>query len=186
MTNQTTWEAAKVLLLSGAFVVLYVLSRWASRLNESQPRIEPLPEEPRTVPAPRPWANVVPIDKRPQFHSSQAVDEEVLRPVRIIQMYFSKFDFNPGPADPQCFADELFVKLYDENTGYDWTQSFYVATPQGLDEMLQRENWDYAYTDRVFFVRRYDPKVVRQAVVEQLVSTVEKPSPPRAPEDRYV
>ena len=101
-------------------------------------------------------------------------------------MYFSTFDFDPGPPDASSFADELFVKLYDENSGYNWIQSFFVATPHGLDEMLQQEHWDYAYADRVFFVRKYDPKVVRQAVVEQLLSTQEKPSPPREPEDRYV
>ena len=92
----------------------------------------------------------------------------------------------PGPPDPSSFADELFVKLYDENTGYDWIQSFYVASPRGLDEMLQRESWDYAYTDRVFFVRRYDAKTIRMAVIEQLLSTQEKPSPPKGNEDAYV
>lgn len=188
MANLFTSDVLKILLLVGAFVALYVLSRWASRLNESNPRMEPppLPEAPKLPDPPRPWTNVVTINRRSEFHSSQPVDEEELRPVRILRMYFSQFDCEPGPPDPNSFADELFIKLYDENTGYEWTQSFYVATPRGMDEMLQRENWDYAYTDRVFFLRRYDPKVVRQAVIEQLLSSQEKPSPPKQPEDRYV
>jgi len=193
MSNFFASEGLKIALLGGSFVGLYLLSRWASRLNEAnaaqmprQPEAPRAQAPPRPPEAPRPWSKVVPIDHRPEFHSAQPVNENELLPVRIVQMYFSQFDFDPGPPDPKSFADELFVKLYDENTGYDWTQSFYVATPQGLDAMLQRENWDYAYTDRVFFVRRYDPKVVRQAVVEQLISTQERPSPPKQPEDRYV
>jgi len=188
MPNLPISEVAKVLLLAVFFVALYALSRWASRLNESNPRAISPPEleTPKPPEAPRPWATIVPIDRRPEFHSAQPVNEDELRPVRIVQMYFSKFDFDPGPPDRTSFADELFVKLYDENTGYDWTQSFFVATPQGLDEILERENWDYAYADKVFFVRRYDPKVIRQAVVEQLISTQERPSPPKQPEDRYV
>jgi hypothetical protein len=188
MLNLLQSEGLKVALLAGAFVALYALSRWASRLNESSPGMAPPPEPiaPDLSQAPRPWSNVVRIDHRPQFHSSQAVDEADLRPVRILRMYFSQFDFEPGPPDPSSFADELFVKLYDENTGYDWIQSFYVASPRGLDEMLQRESWDYAYTDRVFFVRRYDAKTIRMAVIEQLLSTQEKPSPPKGNEDAYV
>jgi len=187
MSNLFASETFKIVLLAGAFIALYALSRWASRLNESSPRIAepPPPEVPAQPEAPRPWSNVVSIDRRPQFHTSQQVDEEDLRPVRIVQMYFSQFDFDPGPPDPTSFADEIFVKLYDEHTGYDWTQSFYVATPRGLDEMLQRENWDYAYTDRVFFLRKYDPKIIRTAVVELLLNTQERPSPPKE-EDRLV
>jgi len=181
-------DAAKVLLLAGAFVAIYRLSRWASDANRTSPGVglPPQPEAPSSVKAAQPWSNVVTIDRRPEFHSAQPVNEDELLPIHIVQMYFSKFDFDPGPPDPKRFADELFVKLYDENSGNRWTQSYFVATPQGLEEMLERENWDYAYTEQIFFVRRYDAKIVRQAVVEQLISTQEKPSPPREPEDRYV
>jgi len=190
MSNYWASEGAKILLLVAAFATLYWFSRWASRLNESstQPLPMQLPDPPpASAQAEYPRTNIVPIDRRPQFRSSEPIDEEQLRPVHIVQLYFSQFDFESGPPDPSSFSDELFVKLYDENSGYDWTQSFFVATPRGLDEMLQRESWDYAYTDRVFFVRKYDPKIIRQAVVEQLLSTQEKPSPPKEPDrDAYV
>jgi hypothetical protein len=187
--NWLAAEGLKVVLLAGAFAGIYVLSRWSSRLNESSPRIA-TPSEPeapyQSLEAPRQSPKIVPIDRRPTFHSSQAIDEAELLPIRIVQMYFSQFDFEPGPPDPKSFADELFVKLYNADHGYDWLASYFIATPQGLSEILQRENWDYAYADSVFFVRRYDPKVIRQAVVEHLLSTVEKPSPPTEPEDRFV
>jgi len=188
MPNFPISEALKIALLAAAFAALYVLSRWASRLNESQPRIEspPEPEPSRVLELPRQSAKVIEIDRRPKFHSSQPVDEEDLHPVQIVRMYFAKFDYEPGPPDPQSFAGELFVELYNADSGYQWTLSYFVSTPQGLNEMLQQENWDYAYADQVFFVRRYDAKVIRQAVVEHLIGSLEKPSPPTEPEDRYV
>ncbi|MGZ4814612.1 MAG: hypothetical protein ACXVZV_04350 [Terriglobales bacterium] len=187
--NSFVSEGLKIVLLAGAFAGIYGLSRWASRLNESKPGIAPPPHpEPFREPVqpPRQSPKIVPIDRFPQFHSSQPVDERELLPIRIVQMYFSQFDFDPGPPDPNSFADELFVKLYNADSGYDWRVSYLVATPDGLKEMLQRENWDYAFADSVFFVRRYDPKVIRQAVVEHLLSTTEKPSPSKEPEDRLV
>jgi hypothetical protein len=180
-------EGPKIALLAVSFGGLYVLSRWVSQWNESRPRVEapPQPQESRLeIPPARP--KVIPIDRLPKFHSSQPVDEAQLEPVRIVKMYFAQFDYEPGPPDPKSFADELFVKLYNADQGHDWTTSYFVATPQGLDQMLETEHWDYAYADGAFFVRRYDPKVIRQAVVEQLLSTVEKPGPPQEPEDRYV
>jgi hypothetical protein len=179
-------EGFRAALLGLAFAALYVLSRWVSRLNESRPRVEvpPQPEIP-SAKATGQGSNVVSIDRLPQFHSSRVIDENELLPVRIVQMYFAKFDYEPGPPDPKSFADELFVRLYNADNSYEWTSSYFVATPHGLEEMLQQENWDYAYADGAFFVRKYDPKVIRQAVVEQLLSTVQKPSSPE-PENRYV
>ena len=187
MTNLLS-EAAKAVLLFGCFAAIYWISRWASRLNESQPRVEPprQPEAPPLPQAPTPFRKVIPIDQRMGFRSPEPLIEDELLPVHIVRMYFGKFDFESGPPDRGSFADELFVDLYNEDSGYTWTESYFVASAQGLDEMLERESWDFAYADRVFFIRRYDPKVVRQAVLEQLISTQEKPSPPKEPENRYV
>ena len=187
--NWLASEGLKIALLTGAFAAIYVLSRWSSHLNESRPGVAPPPEpEPsyRIADTPRESPKIVPIDRRPQFHSSQPVDEQHLQPIRIVHMYFSQFDFEPGPPDPKSFADELFVKLYNADSGYDWLLSYFVATPDGLSDMLQRESWDYAFADSVFFVQRYDPKVIRQAIVEHLLATTEKPSSSNEPEDRLV
>jgi len=191
MSNWLATDGWKIILLGGSFVAIYALSRWASRQSELNSPPLPSEKEPAYVPleAPRQSSvprKIVPIDRGPQFHTSLAIDEDELRPIRIVQMYFSKFDFEPGPPDPSSFADELFVKLYNTDSGYDWMISYFVTTPNGINEMLQAEHWDYAFADRVFFVHRYDPKVIRQAVVEQLLSTLEKSSSPKEPEDRYV
>jgi hypothetical protein len=171
-------EGAKILVLAGSFAGLYLLSRWASRLNESNAAIPPPPplaEAPRkTERQPSAPSNVVTIDRQPRFYGSERVDEEQLRPIRILQMYFSQFDFESGPNDPASFADELFVKLYNENTGYEWTTSFFVATADGVDAMLSQEHWDYAECNSVIFVQRYSGTVIRQAIMDLLANTREE------------
>jgi hypothetical protein len=182
-------DAAKIAILIGAFVGVYGLSRWASRQTESVPPSPDLPPEPSHVPlldAPQQWSKVVPIDVRSQFASTEVVDEEALRPVRILNMYFSRFDIVTGPSDPTTFADEIFVDLYNENSGHKWTSSYFVTTPRGLDQMLEDEHWQYAFADQTFFLRRYDPKVIRQMILEHLMGTQEKPSLPKEEEGRYM
>ncbi len=100
-------------------------------------------------------------------------------------MYFTRFDIVPGPPDHTSFSDEIFIELYDENSGHQWTSSYFVTTPRGLEQMLEDEQWQYAFADKTFFVRRYDAKVIRQMIVEHLIGTQEKPSP-STEEDRYM
>ena len=178
-------DAAKIAVLVGAFVGVYGLSRWASHQTESVP---PSLDQPPEIPLepPRQWSKVVQIDTRSELARSDNIDEEALRPVRILNVYFSRFDILTGPPDPKSFADELFVDLSDENSGHKWTNSYFVSTPHGLDQMLEEEHWQYAYADQTFFVRRYDVKIIRQMVVEHLMGTQEKPSPPKDAEDSYV
>src|SRR5262245_14418004 len=110
-------DTAKFVLLVGAFVGVYGLSRWASRQTESVPP-SPEAENRPALESPRQWSKVVSIDARPQFARTEVIDETALLPVRIVNVYFSRFDIVPGPPDPLSFADELFVDLYDENTGH--------------------------------------------------------------------
>jgi hypothetical protein len=189
MTALPAGEALKIGVLIGAFVGVYGLSRWAARQTESVLPTVPLPPEPYRPPeleGPKQWSKVVSIDGRSQFARTEVVDESALKPVRILNMYFSRFDIIPGPPDPGSFADEIFVDLYDENSGYKWTSSYFVTTPHGIGQMLEEEHWQYAFADQTFFVRRYDAKLIRQMIVEHLMSTQEKSSPPRDTEDSYI
>ena len=189
MTALLADEALKIGVLLAAFVGVYGLSRWASRQSESVPPVLPLPHAPKRAPdlePPKQWSKVVSIDGRSQFARTETVDEAALKPVRILDMYFSRFDIIPGPPDPTSFADEIFIDLYDDNSGYKWTGSYFVTTPHGLDQMLQDEHWLYAFADKTFFVRRYDAKLIRQMIVEHLIGTQERPSRPKDAEDTYV
>jgi hypothetical protein len=182
-------DAAKIALLVSAFIGVYGLSRWASRQSESvlpAPAIPLEPTPPSVLEPPRQWSKVVPIDTRSQSAGPETVDENALRPVRILNMYFSRFDLVPGPPDPLCFADELFVDLYDENSGHKWTNSYFVTTPRGLDQMLDEEQWQYAFADQAFFVHNYNAKVIRQMVVELLLGGQEQPPPTEGEKKHYL
>jgi hypothetical protein len=69
---------------------------------------------------------------------------------------------------PRAFR-ERFGEGYNADTGHSWTSSYFVASPDGIRELLERENWQYANTGNVILVKRYDPKVIRQAVLEDMV-----------------
>lgn len=57
--------------------------------------------------------------------------------LRITKFFFDNHDTIPAPANPRAFADELHVELYDPDTGHKWWQSYFVATPEGLADVLR-------------------------------------------------
>ncbi len=190
MSVMATTEVWKAAVMAAAFATIYAISRWGARLSDAVP---PVPERGTKSMAIKPldesnskWHKVVPIDARLQFARTEVVDEQDLLPIRILNMYFARFDIVPGPLDPTSFADEIFVDLYDEKEGHKWTSSYFVTTPRGLEQMLEDEHWQYAFADQTFFVRRYDAKLIRQMIVEHLVSTLEMPGPLKDTEDTYL
>ena len=94
--------------------------------------------------------------------------EPQLGPVRITKFYFSKFDLATGPQDPYSFYDELFVELYDSDSGSRWMQSYGVATPRGLEEILKDKQWNYLYANGIIVVPKYDVAPIREAVVARI------------------
>lgn len=104
------------------------------------------------------------------FHSaspSNGVDAPIandLGRVRVTQLNFSQFDALPGPLDPECFVDELFVELLDPAEDFRWTLTFVVATPAGIRKLMDDERWSFFYSTEIFIVRRYDFPTIRQAV----------------------
>lgn len=156
-------ETLKYLLLFGCGAGLWVFARWASRLGGSDPSL-PYPQVPELD---------APMPARPALDPESALSflppDPRLGSIRIKGVHFSKFDALPGPADPKCFCDELFVELYDANTGYFWTQSYLVATPEGLADVLREKSWKYLRTGSVIIVRRYDLQDIREAVVDYII-----------------
>ena len=84
--------------------------------------------------------------------------------VRVTQFNFSHFDAVPGPPDPECFADELILELYDSVSDFRWTATYVVATPAGIRKMMDDERWNFFYATEIFVVRRYDLETIREAV----------------------
>ena len=84
--------------------------------------------------------------------------------VRATQFNFEHFDAVPGPADPDCFADELIVELYDSASDLRWTVTYVVATPAGIGKRMEDERWNFLYATEIFIVRTYNLETIRRAV----------------------
>lgn len=84
--------------------------------------------------------------------------------VQVSQFNFAHFDAIPGPPDPENFADELVLELYDSVSDFRWTATYVVATPPGIRRMMDDEKWNFFYATEIFVVRRYDLQMIREAV----------------------
>jgi len=96
--------------------------------------------------------------------------DPALGKLQIKRLYFDKTDVTPGPSDPEVFADELNIQLYDPDSGHYWWQSFFVATPQGLAKILREKHWRYVYAPEILVLPRYDLEEVRRSVVSRILA----------------
>src|SRR5215467_11934558 len=122
-----------LLIIAGVFVVM---ARWASRSTSSSStpqETSKLQEPPRQKAGPFTWG-----PSAEEVAASFPADP-LLGKIRMRQFYFAKTEARPGPADPAVFAEELFVEWYDPDTGYSWLQSYFVATPKGLEQVLKEK-----------------------------------------------
>lgn len=91
-----------------------------------------------------------------------------LGPVRVRNLYFATFDLQPGPPNPASFCDELFVDLENRDTGYQWRQSFQVATPAGIADQLREHGWGQAYFEWLLVVQKYDLVEIWRAITDKI------------------
>ena len=96
--------------------------------------------------------------------SSTAPVSKDLGRVQVTQFNFAHFDALPGPPDPESFADELILELYDSVSDFRWTATYVVATPAGIRKLMDEERWNFFYATEIFIVRRYDLQLIREAV----------------------
>lgn len=157
-------DLSALLALVLCAIALFGFAKWATRLSEANQF--KLPEEPGFDPLTQQQSLFATSAATPA--DSGFAPEAELGPVRITKFYFSKFDLLHGPADPYAFYDELFVELFDAGSGHRWTQSYGVATPQGLAQILDDKSWFYLYANGIVVVQKYDRERIRQAVVARI------------------
>ena len=172
LDNVDPWGLAALL---GSAAALFGLAKWARRASDSSQFN--LPTDPGlSFPIQEPqWT----AESAPVVAAEPAFGPEPqLGPVRITKFYFSKFDLTAGPEDPHSFYDELFVELYDSESGHRWMHSYGVATPQGLSEILHDKQWNYLYANGIIVVPKYDLASIREAVVARIAEDNEAFKPP--------
>ena len=160
-------DALKLLLFVAVGSGLLVLGRWSSRLGERSgdlPENLPTPDAEELLPrsTPRAWP-----PSAEQVAASLPYDPE-LGNLSIRKFFFKKADAIPGPDDPEVFADELNIELYDPESGHAWWQSYFVATPQGLTKLLREKSWRYLHAPEILIFPRYNLEEIRHAVVSRI------------------
>jgi hypothetical protein len=149
---------------------LLALGRWSSRLGSSRsadflantPTPDPAELLTGTEGSSKAWPS-----SAEEVAASLPFDPE-LGNIRIRKFYFKKADAIPGPEDPEVFADELSIELYDPDSGHAWWQSYFVATPQGLAKLLREKSWRYLHAPEILVFPRYDLEEIRRAVVSRI------------------
>ena len=99
-----------------------------------------------------------------QKKADQAPVSDDLGRVRVVRLNFEHFDAVPGPPDPECFADELILELYDSVSDFRWTASYVIATAKGISKRMDEEDWNFLYATEIFMVRTYNLELIRRAV----------------------
>ena len=168
----TSGDASKFLLLVAVAAGLLALARWSSRLGGSHNAAFPgdvaTPDAREPIPERGGSGRVWPPSAE-EVAASLPYDPSLGR-IQIRKLYFDKADVAPGPADPEGFADDLHIELYDPETGHSWWQSFFIATPQGLAEILREKHWRYLHAPAVLVLPRYDLEEIRRAVISRIVA----------------
>jgi hypothetical protein len=170
-------NGAKLLVVLAAMIALFMAGRWISARSESSIHDSSLIQD--TAPAVRPTKVEEPDDGTPNpdapVHPEMDFGAVVLR-----KLYFSSFDAITGPADPSSFVDEVTVEVYFKQTGSLFENTYTVATPAGLGQLLRDKQWDSLYSPQIFIVNRYELKSIREAIVECLLDDFEAQEPPTA------
>lgn len=164
-------DVVKMLIFALVCFGLLGLGRWSSRLGKDRyedagsevPISNSLPLGQQEEPA-RVWA-----PGAEEVAASFPFDP-LLGKIRIKKFFFEKVDAIPRPDDPSVFADELHVELYDPDSDHWWWQSYFVATPQGLAQILREKSWKYLHAPQILVLPRYDLEEIRRAVVSRIMA----------------
>jgi hypothetical protein len=120
LASPSVEDVAKIFLLVGVGAGLLSLGRWSSGLGGSSFRDHP-------AETPTPDVNTflesgkdVPRVCGPGAEEIAASfpTDPTLGKLVITKFFFEKADAIPGPADPNVFADELHVELFDRDSGH--------------------------------------------------------------------
>jgi hypothetical protein len=164
-------EAAKILIFVGFFVLFLVL---AKNLFSPETTDRP-PDVPSSFPDPLAPGFAAPGVITPDSNSAddgrnQAVlvgadlpfpvslpprqsgpDGKYNRPM-VLNYYFKKLDLVRGPDDPRSFCDEFFIQFEEPETQAMWTNAYIVATPAGLQQLLDSQGHDSLLFDGMLIV----------------------------------
>jgi hypothetical protein len=91
------------------------------------------------------------------------------RPI-VRNYYFAKIDLVRGPDDPDSFCDEFYIELQDPESEHVWTYDYTVASPAGLQQVMNTEKFDSLYlAGNVVIVVRWDLRMILQTIMDEVM-----------------
>jgi len=170
-------DPIKILIFVGAFLLLLLLGRLLSASAEVH--AHELPHDGAPLLPVRPADDVTRADAGEVLTGAEVGLPFSLPPVvrdekgrfnrpYYTNYYFAKTDLVRGPADPRCFYDELFLVTQDPGSEHMWETKYIVATPSGLQKLMNEEQFVSLYLDDpVIMVSEWNLAVVLRTVVDE-------------------
>lgn len=88
---------------------------------------------------------------------------------KVLNYYFSNLDLKSGPANPRVFCDQLFVQFEAPETGAVWTNEYTVATPFGLQDLLDGTGQTLVFDGTMVVVPRWDMALILRSVLDDVI-----------------
>ena len=88
---------------------------------------------------------------------------------KVLNYYFSNLDLKTGPDNPRVFCDQLFVQFEAPETGAGWTNEYTVATPFGLQELLDGTGQTLVFDGTMVVVPRWDMALILRTVLDDVI-----------------
>jgi hypothetical protein len=98
----------------------------------------------------------------------QLADGRYNRP-NVLNYYFSNLDLKSGPPNPRSFCDQLFVEFEAPETGARWTNEYTVATPFGLQDLMDQTGQKLTLEGTVVIVQRWDMADILKTVLDDVM-----------------
>ncbi len=165
--------ALKIVILAACAVALFLLSRLLSGdadRNVSPPQF--VTDKPRpafgsgTGGLPRVGSEIpFPFEVR-EFEAEFGNNFSL---PKVLNYYFRNIDLVTGPPNATDFYDEFFVQMENRDDGHQWTASYWVTTPGGIEHKMAEDGDDAFWGNDVLVVKRFDLKTILRAVLERYV-----------------
>lgn len=102
---------------------------------------------------------------------------------KVLNYYFSNLDLKSGPENPRSFCDQLLVQFEAPETGAQWTNEYTIATPFGLQSLLDQTGQNLSLDGTVIIVSRWDIARILRAVLDDMMERYVASEPEQAQKD---
>ena len=185
-------DPLKIIIFVAAFLLLLLLGKKLSGSGDAYPfQVPPLEGSGPAVDSSTPLPGDD-DDEDPSLLTSRLAGADLPFPIKIpeiernpdgrynrpefLNYYFERTDLKNGPADPSNFCDDFYVMTRDIESNYERHYRYLVATPTGLQSVMDSERLPSLYIDsQTIIVPRWNVSLILDAVVKQIMKAYAEP-----------